>query len=69
MAYVYPDFKTKKEFLAAVKAGTALCTYNPSGMYPTTQDGTDCIEGPHYPKPHKWYSSVVVKSGIIVSAK
>jgi hypothetical protein len=69
MAYVDPNYPTKKDFLAAVKAGLPLRTYNPSGMFPTMQNGTDAVEGPHYPKPHKWYSAVVVKDGIVVSAK
>jgi len=69
MSYVRPDFKTKKALKEAVANGAKLDTYNPSGMFPTPQDGTDVIEGPHYPKPHRWYASVVVKDGIIVSVK
>jgi len=69
MAYVYPNFKSKKEFIAAVKSGKALVTYNPSGMFPTVQNGRDTVEGPHYPQPHKWYASVVVENGIVISAK
>jgi hypothetical protein len=69
MAYVDPNYQTKKAFLEAVKAGVVHHTYNPSGMFPTTQEGNDVIEGPHYPKPHKWYSSVVVRNGVVVSAK
>ena len=69
MSYVSPDFKSKKEFIAAVKSGKGLRTYNPSGMFETTQNGNDSVEGPHYPKPHKWYSSVVVKDGCVISAK
>jgi len=69
MSYVDPNYKTKKDFIAAVKAGKAHTTYNPSGMFPTTQNGSDVIEGPHYPQPHRWYSSVVVKDGVVVSAK
>ena len=66
MAYVDPNFKTKAELKAAVQAGRKLQTYNPSGMYPTCQNGTDVIEGPHYPKSHYWYASVVVKDGYVV---
>ncbi len=69
MAYVHKNYKTKKEFIAAVKAGEQHETYNPSGMFGTTKNGSDVVEGPHYPQPHKWYSSVVVKDGIVVSAK
>lgn len=43
--------------------------YNPSGMFPQKQDGPDVIEGPHYPKPHKWYAQVIVADGVVVSAK
>lgn len=69
MSYVDPNYKTKKEFVAAVKAGVKHSTYNSSGMFPVKQDGNDVIEGPHYPAPHKWYASVVVAGGIVVRAK
>ena len=41
-------------------------TYNPSGMFPVPANGQDTIEGPHYPKPHKWYARVQVAHGYIV---
>ena len=69
MAYVNPNYKTKKEFLTAVKEGKSHYPYNPSGMFETPQNGTTVIEGPHYPKPHRWYASVVIKDGKVVSAK
>lgn len=69
MAYVSRNFKTKKEFIASVKAGDKHSTYNPSGMFETTKNGSDVIEGPHYPKPHRWYAAVVVRDGVVVSAK
>jgi hypothetical protein len=69
MSYVNPNYKTKRAFLDALKAGTQHETFNPSGMYPTTQNGLDVIEGPHYPAPHRWYASVTVKNGIVVKAK
>ena len=69
MAYVNPNYKTKKEFLTAVKEGKEHYPYNPSGMFDPPQNGTTVIEGPHYPKPHRWYASVVVKDGKVVSAK
>lgn len=68
MSYVDPNYKTKKAFLDALAKGTMHQTYNPSGMFPTKQDGTDCIEGPHYPAPHKWYAAVTVQGGIVVSS-
>ena len=69
MSYVNPDYKTKKEFLAAIKTGVRHTTYNPSGMFPAPQNGRDVIEGPHYPKPHKWYASVEVRDGVVVSGR
>ena len=69
MSYVDPNYKTKKEFVAAVRSGVRHSTYNPSGMFPTKQTGSDVIEGPHYPKPHRWYAAVEVQDGIVVSAK
>ena len=69
MSYVAPNYSSKKAFRAAIKAGVEHRPYNPSGMYPTPSNGPDVIEGPHYPKPHKWYASVMVKDGIVISAK
>jgi hypothetical protein len=69
MSYVYQNYKSKKEFIAAVKAGVKHSTYNPSGLFEPTQNGSDVIEGPHYPQPHRWYARVKVENGIVVSAK
>ena len=68
MAYVDPNFPTKKAFLAAIKAGKRLEIYSP-GPFPVSQNGRTTVEGPHYPKPHTWYASVTVADGIVVSAK
>ena len=67
--YVSPNFKTKKELIAAVKAGKVMEPYNPSGMFPVPTNGPIVIEGPHYPQAHKWYASCKVENGVIVSAK
>jgi hypothetical protein len=69
MSYVRRDFQTKKDFIESVKAGVRLETYNPSGMFPAPTDGLDVIEGPHYPRCHKWYATVRVKDGVVISAK
>ena len=68
MAYVDPNFLTKKSFLAAIKAGERVEIYSP-GPFPVTQNGRVSIEGPHYPKAHTWGAVVTVADGIIVSAK
>ena len=68
MAYVDPNFPSKKAFLAAIKAGERLAVYSP-GPFPVCQNGRVSIEGPHYPQPHKWYASAIVADGIVVFAK
>ncbi len=69
MSYINPDFGTKKEFKAALASGKTFRTYNPLGMFETTQNGSDSVEGPHYPKTHKWYAEVTVQDGIVMSVK
>ena len=68
MAYVDPNFPTKKAFLAAIKAGERLEVYSP-GPFPVNPNGRNTVEGPHYPAPHRWYAAVTVANGIVVSAK
>lgn len=69
MAYATSNFKTKKEFKAAVAAGQQVTIFNPSGMFPTKTEGTASVEGPWNPKPHTWYASVEMKGGVVVSVK
>lgn len=69
MSYVDPNYKSKKEFKAAVGAGKLHYTYNPSGMFEPPQHGSDVVEGPHYPRPHRWYCEVVVRDGVVVEAE
>jgi hypothetical protein len=66
MSYVDPNYPTKKAFKQAIEQGERPETYNYSGMHQTKKNGTDTIEGPHYPKPHKWYARVQVENGQVV---
>lgn len=66
--YVTPNFKTKKEFKAAVASGQQVKVFSP-GPFPANQNGTEFIEGPHYPQPHKWYAQVEVENGIVKTVK
>lgn len=63
--YTSKDFKTKKAFKEAVKAGEKITLYAP-GLGTPAVNGTDFVEGPHYPKPHTWYAKVLVKDGYVV---
>ena len=69
MAYVDPNYKSKKEFKEAVASGKQHRPYNPSGMFPVTKNGRISIEGPHYPKPHTWYADCDVVNGIITKVR
>jgi hypothetical protein len=60
--YVNPNFTSKKQLKKAIKAGEHVRVFSP-GPFPCPQQGQVYVEGPHYPKPHKWYSSVVVENG------
>ena len=68
--YTTTNFKTKKAFKEAVTNGDNVQVYQPgpfgSGI---ESEGTFCAEGPHYPEPHKWYATIVVKDSKVISVK
>lgn len=68
--YTYENFKTKKALKEAVANGEKIAIYQPGpfgGDDP--KDGTFCVEGPHYPEPHRWYAEVEIKDGYIVKVR
>lgn len=69
MAYTRINFRTKKALKEAFKNGETLHVYQPGPFGPSVDDGTEIIEGPHYPEPHSFYCSVTIKNGIIISVK
>lgn len=67
--YVSPNFKTKKALKEAVANGQTVTVFQPNGdMFGATSptNGKVCIEGPHYPEPHRFYGSVTIENGKIV---
>ena len=66
MAYTVKNYKTKKALKEDLQAGKRIEVYQPGPFGPAVHDGRVALEGPHYPEPHKWYASAVVKDGIIV---
>jgi hypothetical protein len=60
--YVDPNFTSKKQLREAVKTGKPVVVFSP-GPFPCPDNGRVTIEGPHYPKPHKWYAQVMVANG------
>ena len=68
MAYTSINFKTKKALKDAIKAGQKVTVYSP-GPFPCNYNGTECIEGPQYPEPHRWYATVTVENGVVTKVK
>lgn len=68
MAYTNTNFKTKKALKDALAAGQEVEVHEPGyGMIPA--NGTVCLEGPHYPKPHTWYATGTMKDGKLVKVR
>ena len=66
--YASRNFKTKKDFKAAVAAGDRVTLFSP-GLCTPKDNGREFVEGPHFPKPHSWCAEVEVKDGIVVKVK
>lgn len=69
-AYLYPNLKSKKAYKELISTGglvTAL-ENRPSGQQ-TVNTGVVTFEGPHYPRPHKFYGEATVVKGRVVSIK
>lgn len=66
MAYVDPNYPNKKAFKDAVARGVKHYPYSPGPFQPHPNDTEVYIEGPHYPKPHRWYAKCRMENGVIV---
>ncbi len=66
--YTTTNFKSKKALKEAVAAGKEVTLYAP-GLGEPKREGTEYVEGPHYPEPHKWYAQVEMKAGKVVKVK
>lgn len=67
--YTEKNYKTKKEFMADYKNGVDIYVYQPNAIFPVSGNGRVSIEGPHYPLPHKWYCSAIIKDFKIMEVK
>ncbi len=54
--------------MATLRGPTPVRLYAP-GLGSPKENGTEFVEGPHYPAPHSWYAQVTVKDGIVVKVK
>lgn len=70
MAYATRNTKSKTALKRVVEAGEDIGIWQPGpfgrDVFP---DGEYAIEGPHYPEPHRWYATAVVKDNKIVAVK
>lgn len=66
--YATQNFRTKKALKEAVAAGQEVTVFAPGLGSPKT-DGTEYLEGPHYPAPHTWYAQVTMENGRVVKVK
>jgi hypothetical protein len=69
--YTTVNFPTKKALKEAIAAGREIGVFQPNNMFgqePPTS-GTATVEGPHYPKPHRWYARVTLEDGRIVKVQ
>ncbi len=68
MAYVSPNYRTKKALKEALAAGTEVTVFQP-GLGTVPVDGRISLEGPHYPAPHTWYAEGTMAAGKLVKVK
>lgn len=68
MAYVNPNFKTKKTLIEHLKAGKGIDVYEP-GLGQVPHNGTVSLEGPHYPEPHRWYGIGTMVDDMLIKVK
>ena len=66
--YTVKNYKSKKDLKADVASGVQVRLYSP-GLGSPVENGTEYVEGPHYPRPHTWYAEVEVRNGIVVKVK
>ena len=70
--YTVTDYPTKKALKEAIARGDEVRIYQPGGFFDPpeaspTYTGTAYLEGPHYPKPHRWYATATVEQGRVTS--
>ena len=66
-AYLYPELPSKKAYKEAIARGDLVVARENSPFGgDTPQQGVVPFEGPHYPKPHRYYGKATVKNGRVV---
>ena len=66
--YTDTNYQSKKELKLAVERGDKVTLFAP-GLGSPKANGTEFVEGPHYPQPHKFYAEVTMKDGYVIKVK
>jgi hypothetical protein len=79
--YTKINFKSKKDIKEAIASWKkaieegdpnpnrlAVRCYAP-GLGDVPENGYIALEGPHFPKPHRWYGEGIMENGILVFIK
>jgi len=66
--YTRTNFTTKKALKEAVARGEKVTIFAP-GLGAPKDNGTDFVEGPHYPAAHTWYAEVTMQDGVVVKVR
>jgi len=70
MSYVNPNYQSKKALKDAIANGDSIEVFQPGPFGPSVNaNGTVYLEGPHYPKPHKWYAVGTMQDGKLIKIK
>jgi hypothetical protein len=65
--YTERNYKSKKELVTAFASGKIIGVFQPGPFGGGPINGQECIEGPHYPEPHRFYVTVTCKDSVIVA--
>lgn len=66
--YTVQNYKSKSQLKLAVQSGAEVRLFAP-GLGTPKDNGTEFVEGPHYPAPHSWYAQVEMREGRVVKVK
>jgi hypothetical protein len=70
MAYIVPNFRTKKALKQALAGGQQVEVFQAgNGRYQVPENGRVVLEGPHFPEPHTWYAEGTMAGGKLVAVK
>lgn len=66
--YTTKNYQSKKQLKDDVAKGVEVRLFAP-GLGAPKDNGTEYVEGPHFPAAHKFYAQVIVKNGLVVKVK